>query len=172
MNKLKENKRFSTLIYSWINRKWISSYLSNSKYFCQPNHSNLVVRDSFRLHIPAGLAQIIMLFHEDLIHRREIESGLRSLHLTAVHPEIEYEMIFANGKTLPRKYKIFGKLENEKPRMCIQIIITRRTIQGRTESSLEIQINKAREYWVKVLQRVVTMIKFQSAITYLGIPGW
>ncbi|XP_033212222.1 zinc finger MYM-type protein 1-like [Belonocnema kinseyi] len=48
-------------------------------------------------------------------------------------------------------------------RECVQTLISRRRVQGRIDTSLEITFNKEREYWIKVLQRVVSVIKFLAS---------
>ncbi|XP_033223026.1 zinc finger MYM-type protein 1-like [Belonocnema kinseyi] len=48
-------------------------------------------------------------------------------------------------------------------RECLQTLINRRRVQGRIDTSLEITFNKEREYWIKVLQRVVSVIKLLAS---------
>lgn len=45
-------------------------------------------------------------------------------------------------------------------RECVQTLISRRRIHGRIDTSLEITLNKEREYWINVLQRATSVIKF------------
>ncbi len=56
---------------------------------------------------------------------------------------------------------------NTKHRVCVQTLISRRRIYGGIDTSLEVTFNKEREYWMKVLQRVVSVIKFLSS---RGLP--
>ena len=52
---------------------------------------------------------------------------------------------------------------SELHRTCVQALITRRRVACRVDCYLQIQFNKKKEYWIKVLQRVVSIIKFFSS---------
>ena len=52
---------------------------------------------------------------------------------------------------------------SEMPRTCVQVLITRRRVTCRVDCCLQIQFNKEKEYWMKVLQRVVSIVKFLSS---------
>ncbi|XP_055908461.1 zinc finger MYM-type protein 1-like [Eupeodes corollae] len=56
---------------------------------------------------------------------------------------------------------------NSKHQECVHTLISRRRIHGRIDTSLEISINKEREYWTQILQRLVSVIKFVSS---RGLP--
>ena len=44
----------------------------------------------------------------------------------------------------------------------MQALITRRRVACRVDCCLQIQFNKEKEYWIKVLRRVVSVVKFLS----------
>ena len=51
---------------------------------------------------------------------------------------------------------------SETHRTCMQALITRRRVACRVDCCLQIQFNKEKEYWIKVLPRVVSVVKFLS----------
>jgi hypothetical protein len=52
---------------------------------------------------------------------------------------------------------------SEMHRACMQALITRRRAVCRLDCCLQIQFDKEKEYWIKVLQRVVSVVKFLSS---------
>ena len=52
---------------------------------------------------------------------------------------------------------------SEMHQTCVQAVITRRRVACRVDCCLQIQFNKKKEYWIKVLQRVVSIVKFLSS---------
>ena len=48
-------------------------------------------------------------------------------------------------------------------KICMMTLISRRNALGRIDSMLEIQFTKEKEYWGKVMQRVVSAVKFISS---------
>ncbi|GFW74560.1 zinc finger MYM-type protein 1 [Trichonephila clavipes] len=53
--------------------------------------------------------------------------------------------------------------DSSKYRQIVQTLIYRRRTHKRIDISLESQFNKEQEYWIKVLQRAVSVIKFLSS---------
>ncbi|CAH0405833.1 unnamed protein product [Chilo suppressalis] len=72
----------------------------------------------------------------------------------------QFQTGFSDWKNV--SHRIQSHENNATHRVCVQTLISRRRVQGRIDTSLEITVNKEREYWVKVLQRVVSVIKFLS----------
>lgn len=68
---------------------------------------------------------------------------------------------FSDWKNASQRMKMHE--DSATHRACVQTLISRRRIHGRIDSSLEIQFNKEKDYWTKVLQRVVSVIKFLSS---------
>lgn len=60
-------------------------------------------------------------------------------------------------------HRIQSHENNATHRVCVQTLISRRRIHGRIDTSLEITFNKEKEYWKKVLERIVSVIKFLSS---------
>ena len=52
---------------------------------------------------------------------------------------------------------------SEMQRTCMQALITRRRVACRVDCCLQTQFNKEKEYWIKVLGRVVSVVKFLSS---------
>ena len=48
-------------------------------------------------------------------------------------------------------------------RTCMQTLITRRRVACCVDCCLQIQFNKEKEYWIKVLRQEVSMVKFLSS---------
>lgn len=70
---------------------------------------------------------------------------------------------FSDWKNASQRMKMHE--DSETHRACVQTMIKRRRAHGngRINSSLESQFNQEKEYWMKVLERVVTVIKFLSS---------
>ena len=61
-------------------------------------------------------------------------------------------------------------------RACMQALISRRRAACRLDCCLQIQFDQEKEYWIKLLQRVVSVVKFLSSrgLAFRGeneIPG-
>lgn len=65
---------------------------------------------------------------------------------------------FSDWKNASQRMKMHEN--NATHRACVQTLIKRRRTHGRIDSSLQIQFYKEKEYWMKLLERVVSVIKF------------
>ncbi|GFT30196.1 transposable element Tcb2 transposase [Trichonephila clavipes] len=79
-----------------------------------------------------------------------------------LHADNKDDLGFSDWKNAAQRMEIH-EYSSTLPPECVQTLICRRRTHNRIDSSLGSQFNKEQEYWTKVLQRVVSVIKFLSS---------
>ena len=75
--------------------------------------------------------------------------------------QIQFCDEFSDWKNAAQRIQIHEN--SEMHRTCMQALITRRRVAYHVDCCLQIQFNKEKEYWIKVLRRVVSVVKFLSS---------